>query len=82
MQVNQAAFKVNEAGKKLVMSTKNMEKGGGKSPVRDTRLLKESRLPPAMFLSTETAWLSADQKKIDAQIGNDEIYQKKSLRNL
>ena len=26
LQVNQAAFKVNEAGKKLVMSTKNMEK--------------------------------------------------------
>ena len=33
LQVNQATFKVNEAGKKLAMATKNMEKAEENHPL-------------------------------------------------
>ena len=75
LQVNQSAFKVKEASKKLVMATKNMEKA-------DENL----RYATLGFkvLEAQTAWLSAQSEKIDAQIDVKltEIYLKKSLGTL
>ena len=83
LQVNQAAFKVNEAGKKLVMSTKNMEKA--EENLRYATLgFKEGVIATSNVLEAQTAWLSAHSEKIDAQIDVKltEIYLKKSLGTL
>ena len=83
LQVNQAAFKVNEAGKKLIMSTKNMEKA--EENLRYATLgFKEGIIATSNVLEAQTAWLSAQSEKIDAQIDVKltEIYLKKSLGTL
>ena len=83
MQVNQAAFKVKEAGKKLVMSSKNMEKA--EENLRYATLgFKEGVIATSNVLEAQTAWLSAHSEKIDAQIDVKltEIYLKKSLGTL
>ena len=83
LQVNQAAFKVKEAGKKLVMSSKNMEKA--EENLRYATLgFKEGVLATCNVLEAQTAWLSAHSEKIDAQIDEKltEIYLKKSLGTL
>ena len=83
LQVNQAAFKVNEAGKKLVMSTKNMEKA--EENLRYATLgFKGGVIATSNVLEAQTAWLSAQSEKIDAQIDVKltEIYLKKSLGTL
>lgn len=83
LQVNQAAFKVKEAGKKLVMSTKNMEKA--EENLRYATLgFKEGVIATSNVLEAQTAWLSAQSEKIDAQIDVKltEIYLKKSLGTL
>ena len=83
LQVNQAAFKVNEAGKKLVMATKNMEKAD--ENLRYATLgFKEGVIATSNVLEAQTAWLSAQSEKIDAQIDVKltEIYLKKSLGTL
>ncbi len=67
LQVNQAAFKVNEAGKKLVMATKNMEKA--EENLRYATLgFREGVIATSNVLEAQTAWLSAQSEKIDAQI--------------
>ena len=83
LQVNQAAFKVNEAGKKLVMANKNMEKA--EENLRYATLgFKEGVIATSNVLEAQTAWLSAQSEKIDAQIDVKltEIYLKKSLGTL
>ncbi|WP_294630992.1 TolC family protein [uncultured Bacteroides sp.] len=83
LQVNQAAFKVNEAGKKLVMSAKNMEKA--EENLRYATLgFKEGVISTSNVLEAQTAWLSAQSEKIDAQIDVKltEIYLQKSLGTL
>lgn len=83
LQVNQSAFKVNEAGKKLVMATKNMEKA--EENLRYATLgFKEGVIATSNVLEAQTAWLSAQSEKIDAQIDVKltEIYLKKSLGTL
>ena len=83
LQVNQAAFKVKEAGKKLVMSSKNMEKS--EENLRYATLgFKEGVSATSNVLEAQTAWLSAHSEKIDAQIDVKltEIYLKKSLGTL
>ena len=83
LQVNQAAFKVKEAGKKLVMSSKNMEKA--EENLRYATLgFKEGVIATSNVLEAQTAWLSAHSEKIDAQIDMKltEIYLKKSLGTL
>ena len=80
LQVNQAAFKVKEAGKKLVMSSKNMEKA--EENLRYATLgFKEGVIATSNVLEAQTAWLSAHSEKIDAQIDVKltEIYLKKSM---
>ena len=83
LQVNQAAFKVNEAGKKLVMASKNMEKA--EETLRYATLgFREGVIATSNVLEAQTAWLSAQSEKIDAQIDVKltEIYLKKSLGTL
>lgn len=83
LQVSQAAFKVNEAGKKLAMSVKNMEKA--EENLRYATLgFKEGVIATSNVLEAQTAWLAAQSEKIDAQIDVKltEIYLKKSLGTL
>ena len=82
LQVNQAAFKVKEAGKKLVMSSKNMEKA--EENLRYATLGFKEGVITSNVLEAQTAWLSAHSEKIDAQIDVKltEIYLKKSLGTL
>lgn len=83
LQVSQSAFKVNEAGKKLVMATKNREKAD--ENLRYATLgFKEGVIATSHVLEAQTAWLSAQSEKIDAQIDVKltEIYLKKSLGKL
>ena len=60
LQVNQAAFKVKEAGKKLVMSSKNMEKA--EENLRYATL--GFKLPPAMFLKHKQHGCLLIQKRL------------------
>ena len=83
LQVNQSAFNVKEASKKLVMATKNMEKAD--ENLRYATLgFKEGVIATSNVLEAQTAWLSAQSEKIDAQIDVKltEIYLKKSLGTL
>ena len=83
LQVNQSAFKVKEASKKLVMATKNMEKAD--ENLRYATLgFKEGVIATSNVLEAQTAWLSAQSEKIDAQIDVKltESYLKKSLGTL
>ena len=83
MQVNQAAFKVKEAGKKLVMSSKNMEKAEEK--IRNAKQgFSEGVIPTSNVLEAQTAWLSAQSDKIDAQIDVKltQVYLRKSMGTL
>lgn len=83
LQVNQSAFKVNEATKKLTMASKNMEKAD--ENLRYATLgFKEGVIATSNVLEAQTAWLSAQSEKIDAQIDVKltEIYLQKSLGTL
>lgn len=83
LQVNQCSFKVNEAARKLTMSEKNMEKAN--ENLRYANLgFKEGVIPTSNVLEAQTAWLSAQSEKIDAQIEVKltEVYLKKALGNL
>lgn len=67
LQVNQSVFKVNEAAKKLSMARKNMEKAN--ENLRYATLgFEEGVIPALNLLEAQTAWLSAQADKIDAQI--------------
>jgi len=83
LQVNQSVFKVNEATKKLNMAQKNMEKAN--ENLRYATLgFEEGVIPTLNLLEAQTAWLSAQSDKIDAQIDVKltEIYLQKSLGQL
>lgn len=83
LQVNQSAFKVNEASKKLIMAEKNMEKAN--ENLRYATLgFEEGIIPPSNVLEAHTAWLSAQSQKIDAQIDVKltEVYLQKALGTL
>lgn len=83
LQVNQSTFKVNEAAKKLNMAQKNMEKAN--ENLRYATLgFEEGVIPALNLLEAQTAWLSAQSEKIDAQIDVKltEIYLQKSLGTL
>ena len=83
LQVNQSVFKVNEATKKLNMAQKNMEKAN--ENLRYATLgFEEGVIPALNLLEAQTAWVSAQSEKIDAQIDVKltEIYLQKSLGQL
>lgn len=80
LQVNQSSFKVNEAAKKLSMAEKNLEKAD--ENLRYANLgFREGVIPTSNVLEAQTAWLSAQSEKIDAQIDVKltDVYLKKSL---
>lgn len=80
LQVNQATFKVNEANKKLAKATKNLEKAD--ENLRYANLgFEEGVIPTSNLLEAQTAWVSAQSEKIDAQIDVKltDIYLQKSL---
>ena len=67
LQVKQSAFAVNEANRKLDLTTKNLEKA--EENLRMARIgFTEGMIPTSDMLAAQTAWLSAQSDKIDAQI--------------
>ena len=83
LQVTQSSYKENEAVKKLNMAEKNMEKA--EENLRYANLgFKEGVIPTSNVLEAQTAWLSAQSGKIDAQIDlkMSEIYLNKSMGTL
>lgn len=83
LQVTQATYKVNEATKKLAMAEKNMAKAD--ENLRYANLgFQEGVIPTSNVLESQTAWLSAQSGKIDAQIDvkMSEIYLNKSMGTL
>ena len=83
LQVTQSSYKVNEATKKLAMAEKNMEKA--EENLRYANLgFKEGVIPTSNVLEAQTAWLSAQSGKIDAQIDlkMSELYLNKSMGTL
>lgn len=83
LQVTQSAYKVNEAAKKLVMAEQNMNKA--EENLKYANLgFKEGVIPTSNVLEAQTAWLSAQSGKIDAQIDvkMSEVYLNKSMGTL
>ena len=67
LQLHQAAFRVNEANKKLSMSIKNLEKA--EENLRVAKIgFAEGVINTSDLLTAQTAWLQANSEKIDAQI--------------
>ena len=67
LQVNQSAYKVNEAGKQLTASMKNMEKA--EENIRYATLgFNEGVIPALNLMEAQTAWFSAHAQLIDVQI--------------
>ena len=67
LQVNQSLFKTTEARKRLAMSDKNMEKAEENLRYAD-KGFREGVIPVSNVMEAQTAWLSAQSEKIDAQI--------------
>lgn len=67
LQVNQSAYKVNEAAKQLTASKRNMEKA--EENLRYATLgFKEGVIPSLNLMEAQTAWVSAKSQLIDSQI--------------
>lgn len=80
LQVSQTTYKVNEAAKRLNMAEKNMEKAD--ENLRYAKLgFMEGVIPTSNVLEAQTAWLSAQSDKIDAQIDVKltEVYLRKAM---
>lgn len=83
LQVSQSTSKVNEAVQRLSMALKNMEKA--EENLKYARLsFQEGVIPTSNVLEAQTAWLSAQSAKIDAQIDvkMSEVYLKKAMGTL
>lgn len=79
LQVSQASYKVNEAAKRLSMAEKS---GKADENLRYAKLgFMEGVIPTSNVLEAQTAWLSAQSDKIDAQIDVKltEVYLRKSM---
>ena len=83
LQVTQNSYKVNEAAKKLAMAEKNMEKAEENLSYAKFGF-RGGVIPTSNVLEAQTAWLSAQSGKIDAQIDlkMSEIYLNKSMGTL
>ena len=67
LQVNQSAYKVNEASKQLNASMRNMEKA--EENMRYATLgFNEGVIPVLNLMEAQTAWFAANAQLIDAQI--------------
>ena len=82
LQVNQSVYKVNEAGKKLIASSRNME--NAEENLRRANFgFEEGVIPALNLMEAQTAWVSARSSLIDAQIEVKltEVYLSKALGN-
>ena len=67
LQVNQSAFKVNEANKKLEMAKASTERAD--ENLRTANLgFREGVISSTTVMEAQTAWLQAQSQKIDAEI--------------
>ena len=83
LQVNQSVYKVNEAGKKLIASSRNME--NAEENLRRANFgFEEGVIPALNLMEAQTAWVSARSSLIDAQIEVNlpEVYLSKALGKL
>ena len=84
LQVIQSAYKVNEANKKLVASSRNMN--SAEENLRRANLgFEEGVIPALNLMEAQTAWVAARSTLIDAQIEKKltQVYLNKALgRNL
>ncbi|GAB6011685.1 TolC family protein [Viscerimonas tarda] len=67
LQVNQSAYKLNEAGKKLEMSEENRKKADENLRYANVGF-EEGVISSSDVLAAQTAWMSAHSEFIDAQI--------------
>ena len=83
LQVNQSVYKVNEAGKKLIASSRNME-NAEENLRRPNFGFEEGVIPVLNLMEAQTAWVSARSSLIDAQIEVKltEVYLSKALGKL
>jgi outer membrane protein TolC len=83
LQVNQSAFKVNEALKRYKMALKNKEKADENLRYANVGF-KEGVIPASNVLEAHTAWLQAQSEKIDAEVDIKltNVYLQKSLGTL
>lgn len=83
LQVNQSVYKVNEAGKKLIASSRNME-NAEENLWRANFGFEEGVIPALNLMEAQTAWVSARSSLIDAQIEVKltEVYLSKALGKL
>ena len=82
-QVNQSVYKVNDAGKKLIASSRNME--NAEENLRRANFgFEEGVIPALNLMEAQTAWVSARSSLIDAQIEVKltEVYLSKALGKL
>ena len=83
LQVNQSVYKVNEAGKKLIASSRKME--NAEENLRRANFgFEEGVIPALNLMEAQTAWVSARSSLIDAQIEVKltEVYLSKALGKL
>ena len=83
LQVNQSVYKVNEAGKKLIASSRNME--NAEENLRRANFgFEEGVIPALNLMEAQTAWVSARSSLIDAQseVKLTEVYLSKALGKL
>ena len=83
LQVNQSVYKVNEAGKKLIASSRNME--NAEENLRRANFgFEEGVIPALNLMESQTAWVSSRSSLIDAQIEVKltEVYLSKALGKL
>ena len=80
LQVNQSVYKVNEAGKKLIASSRNAEENLRRANFG----FEEGVIPALNLMEAQTAWVSARSSLIDAQIEVKltEVYLSKALGKL
>lgn len=83
LQVNQESFKLNEANRKLITTTKNAEKADENLRYANVGF-EEGVISASDVLAAQTAWLSAKSDVIDAQIDLMlcKIYLNKALGNI
>ena len=83
LQVNQSVYKVNEAGKKLIASSRNME--NAEENLRRANFgFEEGVIPALNLMEAQTALVAARSSLIDAQIEVKltEVYLSKALGKL
>jgi outer membrane protein TolC len=83
LQVNQAAYQVSEARKKLAASSRNMQYAEENLKHAQTGF-EEGVIPALNLMEAQTAWLSASSELLDAQIEVQltEVYLTKALGRL